>query len=76
MNVGADGPAAFGFRVPDIIANLRLDQAWGFVGISAALHDASGAYYGVNNVSTTAIPQTSTAGRWLAAPSSTFTAAT
>ena len=25
-----------GFRVPDIIANLRLDQAWGFVGISAA----------------------------------------
>ena len=36
---------AFGFRVPDIIANLRLDQAWGFVGISAALHDASGAYY-------------------------------
>ena len=39
---------AFGFRVPDIIANLRLDQAWGFVGISAALHDASGAYYGAN----------------------------
>ncbi len=33
--------ANFGFRVPDIIANLRLDQAWGFVGISAALHDAS-----------------------------------
>ena len=27
--------ANFGFRVPDIIANLRLDQAWGFVGISA-----------------------------------------
>ena len=38
----------FGFRVPDIIANLRLDQAWGFVGISAALHDASGGYYGAN----------------------------
>ena len=27
---------AFGFRVPDIIANLRVDQAWGFAGISAA----------------------------------------
>ena len=36
--------------MPDIIANLRVDQAWGFAGISAALHDASGAYYGANNV--------------------------
>jgi hypothetical protein len=45
---GVAGP--FGFRVPDIIANLRVDQAWGFAGISAALHDASGAYYGINNV--------------------------
>jgi hypothetical protein len=35
----------FGFRVPDVVANLRVDQAWGFAGISAALHDASGAYY-------------------------------
>src|SRR5262249_52603137 len=25
--------------------NLRLDQAWGFVGVSAALHDASAGYY-------------------------------
>ena len=40
----------FGFRVPDVIANLRLDQAWGFVGISAALHDASAAYYATPNV--------------------------
>jgi Porin subfamily len=39
----------FGFRVPDVIANLRVDQAWGFAGISAALHDASGAYYGATN---------------------------
>ena len=31
----------FGFRVPDVVANLRVDQAWGFAGISAALHDAS-----------------------------------
>jgi hypothetical protein len=29
----------------DPVFNLRLDQAWGFVGISAALHDASGGYY-------------------------------
>jgi hypothetical protein len=39
----------FGFRVPDVVANLRVDQAWGFAGISAALHDASGAYYGTPN---------------------------
>src|SRR6476619_3292675 len=49
-NLGANGAAGFGFRVPDIIANLRVDQAWGFVGISAALHDASGAYYATPNV--------------------------
>ena len=42
--------ANFGFRVPDIIANLRVDQAWGFAGISASLHDASGAYYATPNV--------------------------
>jgi Porin subfamily len=39
-----------GFRMPDVIANLRVDQAWGFVGVSAAIHDASGAYYLANNV--------------------------
>jgi len=43
-----NGATAFGFRVPDIIANLRVDQQWGFAGISAALHDVSGAYYGAN----------------------------
>jgi hypothetical protein len=35
----------FGFRVPDIIGNLRVDQAWGWAGVSAALHDVSGAYW-------------------------------
>jgi hypothetical protein len=29
----------------DPVLNLRLDQAWGFVGASAALHDASAGYY-------------------------------
>ena len=41
--------AGFGFRVPDVVANLRVDQAWGFAGVSVALHDASGAYYGTAN---------------------------
>ena len=31
--------------MPDIVANLRVDQAWGFMGISGALHDLSGGYY-------------------------------
>ncbi len=30
----------------DPVFNIRLDQAWGFVGASFALHDASGGYYG------------------------------
>jgi Porin subfamily len=48
---GASGatPSQFGFRVPDIVANLRVDQDWGFAGVSAALHDVSGAYYGSPN---------------------------
>ena len=39
----------FGFRVPDMVVNLRVDQAWGFAGISAVLHNASGAYYNSPN---------------------------
>ncbi len=31
---------------PDIVANLRVDQAWGSVMIGGALHDASVSYYG------------------------------
>jgi hypothetical protein len=30
----------------DPIANVRIDQEWGFWGLSGALHDASGGYYG------------------------------
>jgi hypothetical protein len=30
----------------DPVFNVRLDQAWGFIGASFALHDASGGYYG------------------------------
>ena len=42
---GTAAPTAFGFRVPDIIINARIDQAWGYVGVSGAIHDVSGAYY-------------------------------
>lgn len=31
---------------PDIVANLRIDQAWGSAQLSGALHEVSAAYYG------------------------------
>jgi hypothetical protein len=40
----------------DIVGNIRIDQAWGSAQISAALHDASGGYYGVSE--TTGHPDT------------------
>jgi Porin subfamily len=37
--------AQFGMRVPDVILNARVDQQWGFAGVSVAMQDVSGAYY-------------------------------
>jgi len=34
-----------GWKIPDIVGNLRIDQAWGYAQVAAALHDASGGYY-------------------------------
>jgi len=54
VNLSAPGALGVGTNTFDIkgqeffdpVANLRLDQQWGFVGGSVALHDASGGYYG------------------------------
>lgn len=35
-------------RYPDLVANLRVDQAWGSAQVMGALHDASGGYYGTS----------------------------
>jgi hypothetical protein len=35
-----------GMLFPDIVGNLRVDQAWGSAQIMAAMHDAGGSYYG------------------------------
>jgi hypothetical protein len=53
---GTSGATAFGIgsylpdneaqKMLDPVANIRMDQSWGFVGASFALHDASGGYYG------------------------------
>src|SRR5215831_11073444 len=35
-----------GFQAPDVVANLRVDQAWGSAQIMGALHEVNAAYYG------------------------------
>jgi hypothetical protein len=34
-----------GQQAPDVVGSVRIDQAWGYAQLSAALHDASGGYY-------------------------------
>ncbi|MEZ5890356.1 MAG: porin [Xanthobacteraceae bacterium] len=44
--VGANLDNDYGnVRLPDIVSNIRIDQAWGTWQIMSALHDASAAYY-------------------------------
>ena len=45
-----------GFQVPDIVANLRVDQPWGFAGISGALHQVAGSYWTANAAGCAAPP--------------------
>ena len=49
---GSIGPGAgyAGFQSPDIVANLRVDQAWGSAQIMGALHQVSTTYYDFNTV--------------------------
>ena len=39
-------------RYPDLVANLRVDQAWGSAQVMGAIHDVSGQYYGPTAVNT------------------------
>ncbi len=42
----APGAGAYGgFQMPDIVANLRVDQAWGSAQIMGALHQVNALYY-------------------------------
>ncbi len=40
-----------GHDYPDLVANLRVDQAWGSAQISGALHNVAAGYYGANEIS-------------------------
>jgi hypothetical protein len=42
--VGTTGNAYGGVLVPDIVGNVRIDQAWGLFQISAAAHEVNGSY--------------------------------
>ncbi len=46
------GNMSGGDHVPDIVANLRLDQAWGSLHIGAAAHEVHGSYYTTADSST------------------------
>ena len=43
---GLTGSGSYGgFQAPDVVANLRVDQAWGSAQIMGALHEVNGLYY-------------------------------
>jgi porin-like protein len=42
--VGTSGNAYGGVQSPDIVGNVRIDQAWGLFQISAAAHEVNGSY--------------------------------
>jgi hypothetical protein len=50
INAGAG--AYGGFQMPDVVANLRVDQAWGSAQIMGALHQVNATYYGVTGANT------------------------
>ena len=47
---GVAGSAYAGVHAPDIVGNIRIDQAWGLFQISGALHEVSGSYDFLNGV--------------------------
>ena len=51
--VGVTGSAYGGVHAPDIVGNVRVDQAWGLFQVSGALHEVDASY---NVLNTTAVP--------------------
>ncbi|MBX9824685.1 MAG: porin, partial [Xanthobacteraceae bacterium] len=45
FNQFVTNPSNAKLRAPDIVGNIRVQQAWGSVQVMAALHDVSGGYY-------------------------------
>jgi hypothetical protein len=51
--IGQSGNAYAGVHAPEVVGNIRVDQAWGLFQISGALHEVNGSY---NILNTTAVP--------------------
>jgi hypothetical protein len=47
---GTTGNAYAGVHAPDVVGNIRVDQAWGLFQISAAAHEVNGSYNILNTV--------------------------
>ena len=58
FGVGTNGTGYGGFQAPDIVANLRIDQAWGSAQIMGALHEVNMAYYGTTTAANLLDPTT------------------
>jgi hypothetical protein len=53
---GTSGNAYGGDWVPDVVGNIRVDQAWGLFQVSAAAHMVNGSYNILNPTGTAAVP--------------------
>jgi Porin subfamily len=49
-STGAPANAYAGVHAPDVVGNIRIDQAWGLFQISGAAHEVSGSYNILNTV--------------------------
>jgi hypothetical protein len=45
------GNSSGGDHMPDVVGNIRIDQAWGSLHAGAAFHDATAGFYGANEAS-------------------------
>jgi hypothetical protein len=57
FGVGTNGlptTAYGGFVLPDLVANIRIDQAWGLFQLSGALHDVNASYNSIGGFNTPA----------------------
>jgi Porin subfamily len=53
--VGAQSNAYAGVNMPDIVGNIRVDQAWGLFQISGAVHEVDASYNSLNGVPGTGV---------------------
>ena len=50
FGLGTTATEAAGHGMPDIVGQLRIDQNWGYLGISGAVHQVAGRYFGTSGV--------------------------